>query len=119
MGSNGEAAISWGHGNQREYWGHSWGNNWTTFFAISTLFYALMFDSTQLMGSYFVGLTLLDVSLAAYSVYTEKHVASLVLLSVVNRLSFGLSMEVVRFFAMLDELLKVPMTWGTLIRKGL
>ena len=88
-------------------------------FAISTLFYALMFDSTQLMGSYFVGLTLLDVSLAAYSVYTEKHVASLVLLSVVNRLSFGLSMEVVRFFAMLDELLKVPMTWGTLIRKGL
>lgn len=88
-------------------------------FAIATIFYALMFDSTQMLGAYFIGLTMLDLTLAAYSVYTEKHVVSYVFLALVNRLTFGLGMEVIRFFAMLDEMLKVPMTWGKLIRKGL
>jgi cellulose synthase/poly-beta-1,6-N-acetylglucosamine synthase-like glycosyltransferase len=88
-------------------------------FVIATVFYALMFDSTQLLGAYFIGLTLLDLSLAAYSVYTEKTVGSLVFLSMLNRITFGLAMEIVRFFSMFDELLKVPMTWGKLKRKGL
>uniref|UniRef100_UPI0035617322 glycosyltransferase family 2 protein n=1 Tax=Halobacteriovorax sp. TaxID=2020862 RepID=UPI0035617322 len=88
-------------------------------FIVLTLEFALLYNITDLMGPYFIGLTLLDVALCFYSIITERKIGFLLILSFLNRLTYGLLLEVIRFFSIFDELLKVPMKWGVLVRKGL
>ncbi len=88
-------------------------------FIVLTLEFALLYNITELMGPYFIGLTLLDVALCFYSIITEQKIGYLLILSFLNRLTYGLLLEVIRFFSIFDELLKVPMKWGVLVRKGL
>ncbi len=88
-------------------------------FIVLTLEFALLYDIADLMGPYFIGLTLLDVALCFYSIITERRIFSLLILSFLNRLTYGLILEVIRFFSIFDELLKIPMKWGVLVRKGL
>jgi biofilm PGA synthesis N-glycosyltransferase PgaC len=71
------------------------------------------------LGPYFLQLTVLDVVLSTYSVIYEKQAARLILLAMVNRLTYGLSMEVLRFCSILDEMAGLPMNWNKLQRKGL
>ena len=71
------------------------------------------------LSPFFIQLTLLDTILAAYSVLFEHEVGALVFLSLVNRLTYGLAMEILRFFSILDELIGLPMNWNKLQRKGL
>ncbi|ATH07776.1 hypothetical protein BIY24_07390 [Halobacteriovorax marinus] len=88
-------------------------------FIMLTLEFALLYNIVDLMGPYFVGLTLLDVALCFYSIIMERQVFSLLILSFLNRLTYGLLLEVIRFFSIFDELLKIPMKWGVLERKGM
>jgi biofilm PGA synthesis N-glycosyltransferase PgaC len=71
------------------------------------------------MGPYFIGLTILDMTLIFYSIVFEKQLGSLFLLGIINRLTYGLSLEVIRFFSIIDEILRLPMKWGHLVRKGM
>lgn len=88
-------------------------------FIVLTLEFALLYNITELMGPYFIGLTLLDVALCFYSIISERRIGYLLILSFLNRLTYGLLLEVIRFFSIFDELLKVPMKWGVLVRKGI
>ena len=72
-----------------------------------------------ILGPYFIQLTLLDVILVAYSVFQERSSAGLIFLAFINRLTYGLSMEVLRFFSLVDELVGLPMNWNKLQRKGI
>jgi cellulose synthase/poly-beta-1,6-N-acetylglucosamine synthase-like glycosyltransferase len=88
-------------------------------FIIITLEFALLYGTTELMGPYFIGLTLLDLTLCLYSIIMEREITLLFMLGLFNRVTFGLAMEVVRFFSILDEVFNIPMTWGLLKRKGM
>lgn len=88
-------------------------------FIVITLEQALLFNNTEMLGPFYISLTLLDIFLTLYSVITEKQNFVLLSLSVFNRLTYGLFLEVIRFFSLIDEVLGNPMKWGTLIRKGL
>lgn len=88
-------------------------------FVFLFLEHALFTGHQDLMGAYFLQLCLLDVILTTYSVLLERQMVTLVLLATINRLTYGLSMEVLRFFSILDEVLGLPMNWNKLERKGL
>lgn len=88
-------------------------------FIILTLEFALIYETTELMGPYFIGLTLLDLTLCLYSIIMEKEISLLFLLGLINRVTFGLGMEVIRFFSIVDEIFNIPMKWGVLSRKGM
>lgn len=88
-------------------------------FAILTLEFALMYETTELMGPFFMGLIVMDMSLCLYSIIMEKEITKLFLISIVNRLTYGLSLEVIRFLAIIDEFFGIPMKWGILERKGM
>lgn len=80
---------------------------------------AIYAGNAAILGPYFIQLTVLDMVLTTYSVFTEKALPKLVFLSLINRLTYGLSLEVLRFFSLIDELVGLPMNWGKLQRKGL
>ncbi|MCB9062549.1 MAG: glycosyltransferase family 2 protein [Halobacteriovoraceae bacterium] len=88
-------------------------------FLCAAIGYALIYDTTQFLGPYFIGLTLLDLTLSFYSILTERQIIGLTFLAAINRVTFGLWLEVLRFLALVDELLLIPMNWGKLKRKGL
>jgi poly-beta-1,6-N-acetyl-D-glucosamine synthase len=88
-------------------------------FTLITLQHALIYGVETMLGPFFAGLTLLDMVLAMYCVATERQNVILVILAGVNRLTYGLALEIMRFFALIDELFKIPMNWGKLVRKGL
>jgi cellulose synthase/poly-beta-1,6-N-acetylglucosamine synthase-like glycosyltransferase len=89
-------------------------------FAMGTIFFILQVDNgVDVFGPFFLGLLILDVLLTLFSMFNHKRLFTLSFLSIVNRMTYGLSMEIVRFFAMIDELLRVPMKWGSLKRRGL
>lgn len=88
-------------------------------FGLLALQYALLYGSSQMMGAYFFGLVELDLAMSLYAIATERHVAGYFLLSILNRVTFGFALEVMRFFSILDEMLRIPMKWGVLERKGL
>jgi cellulose synthase/poly-beta-1,6-N-acetylglucosamine synthase-like glycosyltransferase len=88
-------------------------------FTMLTIQYALTYGGTQMLGSYFIGLTLLDLSLTLFSMITERNVKPFFMLSIINRVTYGLFLETLRFFAIIDELLGIPMSWGQLKRTGL
>lgn len=88
-------------------------------FAMLTLTYALTHEVSGLFGPYFISLTALDMTVAIYSIIFERQALSLFILSVFNRFTYGFMLEVTRFFSILDEILKIPMKWGTIPRRGL
>lgn len=88
-------------------------------FVIITLEFALTYSTAELMGPFFIGLTLLDLTLILYSIIIERELGSLFFLGIFNRLTYGLSLEVVRFFSIFDEIFRLPMKWGRLKRKGM
>ncbi len=88
-------------------------------FAMLFIEHAVLTGRPVILGPFFLQLMTLDVILTVYSVLTERQVVSLVLLSMVNRLTYGLSLEVLRFFSIIDEVLGLPMSWNKLERKGL
>jgi hypothetical protein len=87
-------------------------------FAILFLEHAVLTGRMNVLGPYFIQLTLLDGVLTVYSLFAERGLMGQLLLSMVNRLTYGLSLEVVRFFSMLDEVFGLPMNWGKLVRRG-
>ena len=88
-------------------------------FVIITLEFALTYTTTELMGPFFIGLTLLDMTLILYSIIIERELGILFFLGLFNRLTYGLSLEVIRFFSIFDEIFRLPMKWGRLKRKGM
>jgi cellulose synthase/poly-beta-1,6-N-acetylglucosamine synthase-like glycosyltransferase len=88
-------------------------------FAMLTLVYALTFDNVNIYGPFFLGLILMDATIALYSILMEKEIVSLFFYSLISRLTFGFSLEVMRFYSMVDEILGLPMKWGQLKRKGM
>jgi cellulose synthase/poly-beta-1,6-N-acetylglucosamine synthase-like glycosyltransferase len=88
-------------------------------FAIVTLQYALINENVILLGAFFFQLTFMDVLLALYCVIMEQNTVKLVFLSVFNRLTYGFSLDVLRFLSIFDEMLALPMNWGKLKRRGL
>ena len=87
-------------------------------FAMLTLVFALYFDNVALYGPFFFGLIMMDMTIALYSIIFDKKVFGLFFLSIVSRVTYGFSLEIMRFYAMIDELMNIPMKWGTLTRKG-
>ncbi len=88
-------------------------------FALITIEHALLTGVHAVFGQFFAGLTVLDMVLALYSVWAEKQNVLLVVLAALNRVTYGLALEVLRFFAVIDEIFGIPMNWGKLVRKGL
>lgn len=71
------------------------------------------------IASLFSGFSLIDLLLIAYCVFEEKDAIRLLGLSFIYRSTYGLSMEILRFLCWVDEFFNVPMSWGSLNRKGL
>ena len=88
-------------------------------FATMTISFGLYYGQTNLYGPFFLGLILMDATIALYSVLFERQLFSMFFLSLVSRLTYGFSLEVMRFYSMIDEILGIPMKWGVLARKGL
>lgn len=88
-------------------------------FAFATIEHVLIYKNSFIFGPYFISLLILDIALALYCVVLEKEKFILVFLATISKVTYGLSLEILRFFAILDEALKLPMKWGTLVRKGL
>ncbi len=88
-------------------------------FAMLTLTFALYFENVHIYGPFFLGLILVDVAVVLYSIFTDKKLLSLFVLSVFSRFTFGFALEIMRFYSMVDEIIKVPMKWGKLTRKGI
>jgi len=88
-------------------------------FALFSIQFALSHGAASVLGTYFIGLTLLDLALTLFSMVTEKKIEKFFLLSLINRLTYGFSLEIIRFFSIFDELFGIPMRWGDLKRKGL
>ncbi|MBC77763.1 MAG: hypothetical protein CME64_17290 [Halobacteriovoraceae bacterium] len=88
-------------------------------FAMTTLFMAFRYEGTNLYGPFFVGLIAMDASIAMYSLFTEKKMGPLFMLSLISRITYGFSLEIMRFYSMIDEILRIPMKWGTISRRGM
>ncbi len=88
-------------------------------FALISVQHTLAYSHTYLLGIHFLGLIELDMAIALYSLSTERNAGGYFLLSFLNRVTYGFALEVLRFFTIFDELLRVPMKWGTIERKGM
>lgn len=88
-------------------------------FAMTTLFVAFKYEGTNLYGPFFIGLIAMDASIAMFSLFTEKRMGPLFLLSLISRITYGFSLEIMRFYAMIDEILRIPMKWGSISRRGM
>ncbi len=63
-------------------------------------------------------LTLLDVAAALYSLAIEEEDLALLPYAVIYRFFFITMIDVAKLFATIEELARVPMTWGKLARAG-
>ena len=59
------------------------------------------------------------MTVTLFCVVSERRSFNLIFYSAINRVTYGFSMEVVKFFSILDEFLQLPMTWSKLERKGM
>ncbi len=86
-------------------------------FSFVSINYALTFGTDGMYGYFFGQLIILDVILALFCLALEKdkHL-SLILYAIMNRFTYGMSLEILRFFALLDETLGLPLSWGKLVR---
>lgn len=89
-------------------------------FSFVSINYALAFGGKGVYGYFFGQLIILDMILAIFCLITEKdnHI-SLMIYALLNRFTYGMSLEILRFFALFDEILGLPLAWGKLVRKGM
>ena len=88
-------------------------------FALAAIHYSLAEGNALVVGYLFYQLTILDLVLATYVVSQERGEMQLVAYAFVNRMTYALAMETFRFFAVLDEILGMPMKWNKLKREGM
>lgn len=89
-------------------------------FAFASINYALAFGVKGLYGYFFLQLVLLDLILALFCLVIEKEKKfSLLGYAFMNRFTYGMALEMLRFFSLFDELLGLPLAWGKLVRKGM
>lgn len=88
-------------------------------FAFFSVEEALLNNETAFLGPFFLGLTTLDLVLTIYSLNTKERNIFLIVLASINRITYGLFLEILRFLATIDEIFKLPMSWNKLTRKGL
>lgn len=88
-------------------------------FAFLAVEYALTYGVNDMFGQFFLQLTVLDLILAIFCVMFEDQPVKLVAYAMANRITYGLGLEILRFFSIIDELLGLPMSWVKLVRKGL
>lgn len=67
---------------------------------------------------WFVLLTLLDLSSALYTIAMEEEDLGLVPYAFIYRFYFIATIDIAKLFATIEELFRVPMTWGKLERAG-
>jgi biofilm PGA synthesis N-glycosyltransferase PgaC len=87
--------------------------------AMFTIVYSLTNAPMQFLGPFFLGLTILDFTVTLFAVVSENGLYRLTIMAILNRVTFGFSMEILRFFSFIDEIFGIPMKWGQLERKGL
>ncbi len=80
---------------------------------------AVVTGNGAILSLFFMQITLLDLAMTAYCAVVTPEIIALVSLAALNRLTYGLALEIIRFFSSLDELLSLPMNWNKLQRKGL
>ncbi|MGY3804234.1 glycosyltransferase family 2 protein [Pigmentibacter ruber] len=88
-------------------------------FGMFSIAYTLIHSSENFVGYFFFQLVILDIIVTLFCIVTEKRSYSLLFYSAINRITYSFSLEVVRFFSILDEFLKLPMNWAKLERKGM
>lgn len=89
-------------------------------FSFVSINYALLFGVRGLYGYFFGQLVILDVILALFCLALEKDKHfSLLFYALINRFTYGMSLEILRFFSLLDEIMGLPLSWGKLVRKGM
>lgn len=88
-------------------------------FGMFSIAYTLISKSENFVGYFFFQLVILDIIVTLFCIVTEKRSYSLLLYSAINRVTYSFSLEVVRFFSILDEFLMLPMNWSKLERKGM
>ena len=88
-------------------------------FGIFSIAHTLINNSHNFVGYFFYQLVVLDMTVTLFCVVSERRSFNLIFYSAINRVTYGFSMEVVKFFSILDEFLQLPMTWSKLERKGM
>lgn len=88
-------------------------------FAFLSLEFVLYYGSSEVFGQFFLQLMTLDLILTVFCIATESQSLLLIPYSILNRMTYGLGLEILRFFAVIDEVLGLPMSWAKLARKGL
>lgn len=88
-------------------------------FGMFSIAHTLINSSHNFVGYFFYQLVVLDVTVTLFCVVTEKRSFSLIFYSVINRVTYGFSIEVIKFFSILDEILQLPMNLAKLERKGM
>ena len=89
-------------------------------FTFASINYALIYGVDGLFGYFFGQLVLLDIILAIFCITTDRSPKfSLLFYAIINRFTYGMAMEILRFFAIFDEILGLPLSWGKLLRKGM
>lgn len=88
-------------------------------FATAAIYLALTSTSKLIVGHYFTQLVILDIVVIAYSLLADSFSLRMLFLGLVNRFTYGLALEIQRFFAIFDEFFELPMSWDKLERRGL
>lgn len=92
---------------------------WPTMNVLAHLFFAivaLIFGAGELILYWMVLLTLLDLVAALVTVSMEEESLTLVPMALIYRFIFILFLDVVKMFAMVEELFRLDMGWGKLQR---
>lgn len=92
---------------------------WPTMNVLAHLFFAiiaLIFGAGELILYWMVLLTLLDLVAALVTVSMEEESLGLVPMALIYRFIFILFLDVVKMFAMVEELFRLDMGWGKLQR---
>ena len=88
-------------------------------FAIISIEFVLYYGTSEIFGQFFLQLMTLDLILTVFCIANEAQTMMLIPYSILNRVTYGLGLEILRFFAVIDEVLGLPMSWVKLARKGL
>lgn len=88
-------------------------------FGMFSIAYTLIYQAENFVGYFFFQLVILDIIVTLFCIVTERRSFILLFYSAVNRITYSFSLEVIRFFSILDEILQLPMNWAKLKRKGM
>jgi len=94
---------------------------WPPMNILSNLFMvyvSIRYGFTPIMVYWWCLLTLLDIAMALYCISIEDEQFSLVAYSFFYRIFYIFAVDVCKFFACIEELFNVKMSWGKVERKG-